>query len=103
MGKPATALALVKRQHLNSVSYIPPSKTNLSPLQQRRAVRIYSPSLPPGWQGYWKLKRYGNNIGAPNICPKCGKTVTQLAREDHREIRKGWRRTYLTMHLAVAH
>lgn len=103
MAMSKTALALVKKRHLNSVEFIPPLKTNLSPSQQKRAMRILSPTLPPGFHASWKVRRYGNNLGVPNWCPRCGKTVRQIAEEDGREVRKGWLKTYLAMHLERAH
>lgn len=99
----STALVLQRKRHSNSVEFIPPLKTNLSPSQLKRAVRILSPRLPPGFHASWKVRRYGNHLGVANWCPRCGKTVRQIAEEDGRVVPKGWLKTYLAMHLERAH
>lgn len=101
-----SAMVLVKKPHSNSVSYIPPLKTTLSPSLQKKAIRILSPMLPPGWQTCFKPRRYGNSYGIPNYCGKCGKTVRAIIEEDRRNPdTMSWpqRRRYLLAHLQVAH
>lgn len=100
------AIALVRRPHLNSVSFIPPLRTNLSPLQRKKAVRILSPMLPPGWLSSFKPRRYGNSFGVPSTCLKCGKTARAIIEEDHRNPDvMSWqqKRRYLLVHLQIAH
>lgn len=100
----ATSLALVKKPKGTSISIITPLKTTLPPSQNKQAIKLLSPRLPPSWYGSWRPRRYGNHFGIPNRCPKCGRSVTEIALEDGREVPHGpWRRTYLALHLGTAH
>lgn len=104
MGR-STALALIPK-HSNSVTFIAPLRTVLTPTQHKRAVKILSPILPPGFLRSWKPRRYGNGWGIPNWCPKCGKTLREIAEEDRRDYKlmnTGQRRTYMFVHAAEAH
>ena len=105
----AKALALV-RPHLkresNSVSFIPPLKRTLTPLENRKAVRLVSTRLERGWIAYWKPRKYGKGYSIPNWCPKCGKTARELIKEANRDyeiMSSPQIRTFMFSHAVVRH
>jgi hypothetical protein len=49
--------------------------------------------------GYFKIRRYGNNFGIPNWCPKCGQTARELGYDGP----TNQARRYMFVHMLVAH
>lgn len=99
------ALALVRKHYSTSGTIITPLKTTLSGSRLRKAVRILSHRMPKGFQNFWPIRLYGRWPGTPLFCPTCGRTASQLIKEEgiRYVMSTSQRKSFLIDHLARAH